>query len=221
MPCHPSPHSRRPHTRCPEHLRRAGPALAAAWLLAWGGAAAGQEAHAQAVSDTTTAVAAAGNGNGSREDRAGLLDDTVRRFTEGWKEPGGHWRVALSPYTYHWNPSEQHREVYAIGFERQRADGWLAGASRFRNSFGQPSAYIYLGWRSGPLWEQEQLFWQWSGGLLYGYRGEFKNKVPANVNGFSPGALLSLGWHTSERSAVMVHALAAAGLMLQLSWDLR
>lgn len=148
-------------------------------------------------------------------------DRSLRRLAEGWTAPGGHWRVSVSPYTYHWNFSEDHREVYAIALERQRADGWLAGASRFRNSFGQPSAYLYLGWRSGPLWEQEQLFWQWSGGLLYGYRGRFKDKVPLNVNGFSPGALLSLGWHTSERSAVMVHALAAAGVMLQLSWDLR
>lgn len=219
MPRHPRTHPGQPRTPHPKHPWRAAPALAAAWLLACSGAAAGQEVPAQGVGDATTAGATAGNG--SREDRAGLLGSTARRFTEGWKEPGGHWRVALSPYTYHWNPSEQHREVYAIAFERQRADGWLAGASRFRNSFGQPSAYIYLGWRSGPLWEQEQLFWQWSGGLLYGYRGEFKNKVPANVNGFSPGALLSLGWHTSERSAVMLHALAAAGVMLQLSWDLR
>jgi hypothetical protein len=142
-------------------------------------------------------------------------------WMQPWQAAGGYWRVAVSPYTHHWTFSEQHREVYALALERQRSDGWLAGASRFRNSFGQPSAYLYLGWRSGPLLELEPLFWQWSAGLMYGYRGEFKDKVPLNFGGFSPGALLSLGWQTSRRSSVMVHALGEAGVMLQLSWDLR
>jgi hypothetical protein len=30
--------------------------------------------------------------------------------------------------------------------------------------------------------------------MMYGYRGEFQNKVPLNYKGFSPGALVTLGW---------------------------
>jgi hypothetical protein len=211
LPARPS-RARHPWPQC----RPSAVVAALALLLAWGGVAAARPAAGPAET-----VASAHTNDSGWEEAAGLLGSTARRFTEGWKEPGRHWRVAVSPFTHHWNFSEEHREVYAIALEQQRADGWLAGASRFRNSFGQPSAYLYVGWRSGPLWEVEPLFLQWSAGLLYGYRGRFEDKVPLNMNGFSPGALVGLGWHAGPRSSVMVHALAAAGLMLQLSWDLR
>jgi hypothetical protein len=41
------------------------------------------------------------------------------------------------------------------------------------------------------------------------------------VNGFSPGALVSMGWQFERRASAAVHLLGDAGLMLQLSWDLR
>jgi hypothetical protein len=165
----------------------------------------------------TCAMLLAG-GAGAAESRARTLPERL----QDWREPGqGHWRLAFSPFTHHWSFDEQHRPVYALALERQRVDGWLAGASHFRNSFGQPSAYVYMGWRSASLAEIEPLFWQWSAGVLYGYRGEFSRKVPLNAGGFSPGALLSLGWQANRRSSVLLHALGDAGVMLQWSWDVR
>ena len=35
---------------------------------------------------------------------------------------------------------------------------------------------------------------------MYGYRGEYEDKVPLNSNGFSPGLLLSLGWAFDKRA---------------------
>jgi hypothetical protein len=137
-----------------------------------------------------------------------------------WYGPG-HWRMAVSPYSLHWRPSDEHRSVYAIGLERQRDDGWLGGASYFRNSFGQPSAYLYVGKRWDGLFDRPQLFGQLSGGLLYGYRGKFEDKVPLNNNGFSPGALATIGWQFNRQYAVALHALGDAGVMFQLSFDLR
>lgn len=211
-----TPPAFRPCRTSPRRHRPSAVVAALALLLSCGVPLFAQPAPAPAEARSPARTADSG-----RPQAAGLPGSMIGQLTAGWKAPGGHWRVAVSPYTYHWNFSEDHREVYALALERQRADGWLAGASRFRNSFGQPSAYVYVGWRSGPLWEVEPLFWQWSAGLLYGYRGRFKDKVPLNVNGFSPGALVGLGWHVGPRSSVMVHSLAAAGLMLQLSWDLR
>lgn len=132
-----------------------------------------------------------------------------------------HWRVAVSPYTAHFRYSEEHRRVLALALERQRKDGWLAGGSHFSNSFGQPSAYLYVGRRFDLPFGPPELFGQVSGGLLYGYRGRFKDKVPFNHNGFSPGGLLTLGWQFNRRHAAAVHLLGDAGLMLQLSWDWR
>jgi hypothetical protein len=134
----------------------------------------------------------------------------------------GHWRVVVSPYTIHWRPSDEHRRVVAIGAERQRSDDWLAGGSYFRNSFGQPSAYLYVGKRYPGVWaEQPQLFLQWSAGLMYGYRGKFEDKVPFNNNGFSPGALASVGWAFDQHKAFTVHLLGDAGAMFQFSMDLK
>ncbi|MBL8312686.1 MAG: ABC transporter ATP-binding protein [Rubrivivax sp.] len=137
-----------------------------------------------------------------------------------WIGPG-YWRVALSPFSHHFRYSAEHRYVWAFGVERQRSDDWLAGVSYFRNSFGQPSSYTYVGKRFPGLLDQPELFAQASAGMLYGYRGKFKTKVPLNYNGFSPGALVSLGWQFNKQHAATVHLLGDAGLMIQLSWDLR
>lgn len=133
----------------------------------------------------------------------------------------GHWRVAVSPYSHHFRYNPEHRSVWAAGLERQRADDWLAGASFFSNSFGQPSSYVYVGKRFPELWGQPRLFGQVSGGLLYGYRGKYEDKVPLNHKGFAPGALVSLGWQFNKEYAVAAHLLGDAGVMLQLSLDLR
>lgn len=140
--------------------------------------------------------------------------------TTDWLGPG-HWRAALSPFSLHFRYNPEHRYVWAVGVERQRDDDWLAGVSYFRNSFGQPSSYTYIGKRFPNLLDQPELFAQVSGGILYGYRGKYKTKVPLNYNGFSPGALVSLGWQFNERHAATIHLLGDAGLMVQLSWDLR
>jgi hypothetical protein len=140
--------------------------------------------------------------------------------THAWREEA-HWRVAISPLTQHFRQNEEHQRVVALALERQRHDGWLAGGSHFTNSFGQPSAYLYVGRRVDLPFGPPGLFGQISGGLLYGYRGRFEDKVPFNNNGFSPGALFTLGWQIDRRNAAAVHLLGDAGLMLQLSWDWR
>ena len=155
------------------------------------------------------AAACALPGAATAADGPGLLSTT------------GHWRVAGSPFSQHFRPSEEHRPVWAIGAERQRDDDWLAGGSYFSNSFGQPSAYLYIGKRFPALFGQQKLFGQVSGGLLYGYRGAYEDKVPFNNNGFSPGALFSLGWQFDKRFAMTAHMLGDAAVMLQLSFDLR
>ena len=143
---------------------------------------------------------------------ASLLDDT---------QPAGHWRLVVSPYTQHFRPNPEHRPVWAVGLEWQRPDDVLWGASYFRNSFGQPSSYIYAGQRFPALLGRARLFGQISGGLLYGYRGPYANKVPLNYKGFAPGALVSLGWQLDARTATTAHLLGDAGIMIQFSRDLR
>lgn len=140
-------------------------------------------------------------------------------LSEGWE--GAHWRAVVSPYAPHLRPSDEHRHVWAVGLERQRSDDWLVGGSYFSNSFGQPSGYAYAGKRFPGLWGQPQLFGQVSAGIIYGYRGKYKNKVPMNFNGFSPGALVSLGWQIDPHWSITAHAIGDAAVMFQLGRDLR
>ncbi len=135
-----------------------------------------------------------------------------------WKGEG-YWRAAVAPYAPHFRPSDEHRDVWATAIERQRPDRWLAGFSYFRNSFGQPSAYAYVGQRHPGLLDIEPLFFQWSAGILYGYKGKFKDKVALNVGGFAPGALVGLGWQFNRNASATVHLLGDAAVMFQFAWD--
>jgi hypothetical protein len=152
----------------------------------------------------------------------GILARTWAMATDmsAW-QGDGHWRIAFSPYAHHFNYNPEHRHVWALGIERQRPDDWLAGVSYFRNSFGQPSAYAYVGKQFQALFGQEQLFGQLNAGLMYGYRGKYQRKVPLNVNGFSPGALVSVGWRFSKDTSVTAHLLGDAGVMFQFAYELR
>ena len=159
-----------------------------------------------------TALAISMPSTAAAQEGPGLLANTMGQ---------GHWRVAVSPFSHHFRYNAEHRYVWALGGEWQRSDGWLAGASYFSNSFGQPSAYVYVGKRWPKLFGHEQLFAQASGGMLYGYRGKYEDKVPLNYKGFSPGALVGLGWQFNKNFSVTGHMLGDAGVMFQLSYDLR
>jgi hypothetical protein len=139
---------------------------------------------------------------------------------DAWRGTGV-WRASIAPWAPHFRKSEEHRRVWAIAIERQRPDDWMAGFSYFSNSFGQPSAYAYVGKRFNRLWNVEPLFFQASAGVIYGYKGKYKDKVALNVGGFAPGALVGLGWKFDERSSATLHLLGDAGVMLQLSYDLK
>lgn len=134
---------------------------------------------------------------------------------------GPIWRVMASPYTYHWSRDPDHRDVYMIGLERQGVDKVVWGGSYFRNSFGQPSGYLYGGKRYDNIFSQDKLFAQWTVGLLYGYKPPYDHKVPLNHNGFSPGAVFSLGWQFSPTYSAQVNVLGNSALMFQVSADFR
>lgn len=126
-----------------------------------------------------------------------------------------------SPYTFHYSRDPAHRPVRMIGLERQRSDRWVWGGTYFSNSFGQPSTYLYGGQRLENFSHHHpELFAQWTAGLLYGYKGEYKDKVPLNHNGFSPGLVLSVGWQFNPTYSAQVNVLGNSALMFQFSAEL-
>ena len=133
----------------------------------------------------------------------------------------GYWRTLVGPYTQHLNQKPEFEYVWAVAIERQRDDGWLYGASYFSNSFGQSCGYLYLGQQLPHLFDQPKLYFQWTAGLLYGYKPPYENRVPFNYNGFSPGVVVSLGWQFDKQFAAQLNKVGTSGVMLQLSYAWR
>ena len=131
------------------------------------------------------------------------------------------WELNLSPYAIHFNQTSEHRHVYAVALQKGEANGDLTGLSLFSNSFGQPSAYAYLGRKYLRPFDWSGTYVQWTAGVLYGYKGKYKNKVPLNANGFSPGFIPSVGYQLTQDSSVQLTFLGNSALMFNWTWKFR
>jgi hypothetical protein len=130
------------------------------------------------------------------------------------------WRAVFSPLAVHFSSSPNHKPVVLLGMERERPDGIVGGGAVFSNSFGQPSAYVFGGQRLYRWSRWDPLYAEWSAGLIYGYVGQYKNKVPLNYEGFSPGLTVGLGWQFTPTFAGQIHLLGNAGMIFSVSVDL-
>jgi hypothetical protein len=127
------------------------------------------------------------------------------------------WRLMYSPATYHYSRDPDHHYVWMVGVERERPNGVVSGFTYFSNSFGQPSAYAYVGQRLTDFSEWNRLYAQWTAGMIYGYKAPFDDKVPLNYKGFSPGLVLTVGWQLTPTLSTQVNVLGNSALMFQLS----
>jgi hypothetical protein len=80
-----------------------------------------------------------------------------------------------------------------LGIEAQMTNNWLFGFATFDNSFGQRSEYVYAGY-NWALFGSEHWFFKVTGGLIYGYKEPYKDKIPLNELGIAPAALPTLGF---------------------------
>jgi hypothetical protein len=107
-------------------------------------------------------------------------------------ESKAFWQVQTSVYTRHFSPAPEHNNHQRlIGLERNEASGWLYGAATFRNSFDQQSIYAYAGKRFEST--DHPFYAKLSGGLIYGYRGEYRDKIPLNRFGLAPALIPGVG----------------------------
>jgi len=130
-------------------------------------------------------------------------------------KPGG-WDLNFAPLTLHFNPSDEHEPVLAVGLMRGLQDRWLVGGTVFTNSFGQPSAYAYGGQRYVEPFGWNRWYLQWTAGVLYGYTGEFKDKVPFNYKGWSPGFVPSIGYKFNDGFYGQLDLLGTSALMFSV-----
>ena len=113
----------------------------------------------------------------------------------------GRWRLALGPFTQHLHDKPEYEYVWSVAIERQRDDGWMYGASYFSNSFGQACGYLYVGEQVTQLFEVRELFFQWSAGLIYGYKGEYSQPRAAQQRGLRAGRRALAGLAVRSRTS--------------------
>lgn len=132
---------------------------------------------------------------------------------EGAPEPTHRGEISVSPYTYHWSRSPEHKHVVLVAVDEQLPGGRLCGVSLFSNSFGQPSVYVYAGQQFNGVLGVPKLFVKLTAGILYGYVKPYEDKVPLNHNGFSPAIIPVIGYQFSPQDSLQVKVLGNAGLM--------
>ena len=127
---------------------------------------------------------------------------------------GDRWYLQTSVYTHHFHVDPRHNDHQKlVDIEYLRADNYLAGISWFSNSFGQPSQYFYVGKQWRPFDSQPPIYLKLTGGLIHGYKGEFRDKIPFNHSGVAPGLIPSIGYSTKYFATELV-IFGTAGIML-------
>jgi hypothetical protein len=117
---------------------------------------------------------------------------------------------------FHYDPAHVSNSKLLLG-EWNITPQWLVGVSFFRNSFDQQSEYVYGGWRVRPfddgLWHP--LYFKISAGVVHGYKGQYRDKIPFNHSGYAPVIIPSIGYCV-WRVCPEVVIVGGAGLMFNL-----
>jgi hypothetical protein len=166
---------------------------------------------------TLAALAIVGFGTGAADAADSSLYDLQpcpdSLAVNGGAEPSKKWDLSLSPYTFHWSaPGPDRKEVRLVSLDRQLQGGRFCGLALFSNSFGQPSAYGYVGQQWNNIFGNPKLFTKVSAGLIYGYKGKHKDAIAFNASGVAPAIIPSLGYSFSPQESAQVFMLGTAGL---------
>ena len=137
------------------------------------------------------------------------------------EEPASDGRLTFvfGPYVYHYHYDPSHNnEPWLTGLEGgPRGSRLDYGAVYFRNSFDQPSVYAYAGKR----WfrdDEQGVYLKLTAGPLYGYRGQYEDKVPYNHNGFALAVIPGIGYQYYAVNAQLVF-LGTAALLFTFGYD--
>ena len=120
------------------------------------------------------------------------------RNADTWLRDGDSFAVQYGFYTKHRSYSPEHVDRNQLvnleilsNYDRVwGGDKTLFGVAIFKNSFGQPSQWLYWGqqWDFNPY-----VYAKVTAGLLHGYKGKYRDKIPFNKAGVAPGIIPSIG----------------------------
>ena len=135
--------------------------------------------------------------------------------------PDGRLTFVFGPYVYHYHYDPSHNnEPWVTGLEwGPRGSRLDYGAVYFRNSFDQGSVYAYAGKRWFRDDDEQGVYLKLTAGPLYGYRGQYEDKVPYNHNGLAWAIIPGIGYQYRAVNAQFVF-LGTAALLFTFGYDL-
>ena len=129
-----------------------------------------------------------------------------------------YWLVQGSVYTKHFKPKSEHNNHQELfGLERHTENSYLFGGATFKHSYGKRSYYGYAGKRYD--FAGTPFYAKVTAGLLYGYKGKYRNKIPFNRFEIAPVVIPSLGVKY-RRLSVEVVLLGTAATMFNIGFEL-
>jgi len=121
--------------------------------------------------------------------------------------------VYSSLYTQHYDSDPDHvNDQNMLGLEFETRKRRVYGLSIFDNSFGQDSEYLYTGYKFRAF-ASDRWYYKITGGLIHGYRGEYKDKIPLNDMGVAPVIIPSIGVQHKNFAAEFSQLGLAAGMI--------
>jgi hypothetical protein len=133
---------------------------------------------------------------------------------EPWRTDRIYLQTSLVNIHFNYDPAHVKYPKLIYG-EYHLSDRWLVGAAAFDNSFGQASQAVFGGWRYRPFPELQPLYLKVLGGVVHGYHGQYRDKIPFNHSGVAPVVLPSVGYCVSRVCSELV-IVGGAGLLLTL-----
>lgn len=124
-----------------------------------------------------------------------------------------HFTLQTSVATRHFRPNptqNNHQDLLNLEWNYDR--NLLVGAATFRNSFEQSTQLVYWGAKFHPIASVPGAYVKVVGGLLHGYRGEYKDKIPFNKYGTAPVILPAAGYCYKQVCSELI--VFGAGAML-------
>jgi len=120
----------------------------------------------------------------------------------------------------HFDPDEDHSGTRLFfSLEAIKSNDWFYGLALFNNSFNQFSQYLYAGKSWNFPGRAENFHAKVSAGLIHGYTGEFKDKIPNNDSGIAPAIIPGIGYKKGRFGGDM-YLLGISGLLFTVGVDL-
>ena len=130
--------------------------------------------------------------------------------TEPWWNDRFYLQTSLVNIHFHYDPGHVKYPKLLYG-EYRVSDRWLLGAAAFDNSFGQSTQAVFGGWRYRPF-PEGPFYLKVLGGLVHGYRGKYRDKIPLNHSGVAPAIIPAIGFCYSRLCSELV-VIGGAGMV--------